>query len=294
MISILLKKILKRIEFPYVLCYNKGVEVTYMKKALAVLLALDCVLSATVLTSCRKLSGNQLDFYYLPASFTLSDGVTDIQSGNGQVFHVDYTAKTISVTNDGEYGYPPPPIEGGTAPRYLLSIADEYKGVEDDLLKLHVEGNENSVIYTQGYLIDENIYGICNVYEDTVGYLSGGGNYGVEEISHAVYYRYDDSTDEFTVLSKIDGVAMLAFSGEQVIYWKNKKLFALDTRTNEEVFLCDDNSYDEGVQRQSRGSVYFNDEHVLFYFVKAKGAKEACYAYLYSFSAQKIIQLNCK
>lgn len=265
-----------------------------MKKFLIFLLALSCSLCSGGLTACHKISGNQLDFYYLPASFTLSDGIVRVQSGHGTIFHINYPAKEFSETNDGEYGYEQPPIEGGTAPRYLLSIADEYKGIEDDLLRLKIEEKENSVIYTQGYLIDGAIYGICNVYKDTVGYLSGGGNYGLEEISHAVYYRYDHSLDEFEILTKIDSVALLAFSESQVIYWKNKKLYACDTRTNEETFLCDDKSFDEGLQHSSRGQVYFNDEYVLFYFVKAKGSKDICYAYLYSFSTKKLCQLNYK
>lgn len=249
-----------------------------------------CVLGVGALASCRKISGNQLDFYY--TSFQVSDGV--IQSGHGDVLHILSDTNEFFVTYDGEYGGFTPAVSGGTSPKYMLYIAEECQSIEDDLLGLAIAGNENSVIYTEGCLWNGYVYGICNIYKDTVGYFSAGGNYGVEEISHSVYYRYNVALDEFSVLSQINGVMMVAFSGDNVVYWKNEKLYALDIASGEEKFICEDYSYDRGLQHQSRGVVYFNEEYALFYFAKAKGASEAYYAYIYTFDTGEVTKLTYK
>ncbi len=257
------------------------------------LVALSLVFVCLFLCACHKLSGNQLDFRYLPNTFEFIDGVAEFESGNGQIFHVDLNKKEFLATDsDGEYL--PPPVNGGTAPRYLIEIDEEYEGIRTHLSSLELKNNDRSVIYTQGYLLNGEIWGICNVYHDTVGYLSGGGNYGMEEISHSIYYKYDYKKDIFERIAKIDGACALAFSKNKLIYWRDKNLYFFDIDSNEELFLCEDLSYDFGLQHQSRGVIYFNEQYALFRFAKAKGSTDVYYAFIFDFSNKNLIQLTCE
>lgn len=252
-----------------------------------------CLLFLTfVLTSCHRVAGNQLDFGYLPfdideygiAKIEIGDSplYIDVQNGQYERGNGEYVQRADNLV-----------VEGGTAPRYELSAKEGYEGILDDLLGLQID-DEKSVIYTQGYLIDGVVLGICNVYYDTVGYLSGGGNYGEEEIAYSVYYRYDNQSDTFTVLEKVNGAMMVAFSGDTVLYWKKENMYAYAVNSDEERFLCKDYSYDSGLQHQSHGLISFNEKYALFLFRKAKGNKDTYYLFLYGFEEGSLLKLTEK
>ncbi len=244
------------------------------------------------LTSCHKVSGNQLDFNYFSSDIVFSNGVSNLDTGVGTEFSIDVNNQTLIAKSSNNYNNSNLVISGGTAPRYLIDVKEGYEGAEKYLNALHISDNDKSVIYTQGYLINGLVFGICNVYKDTVGYLSGGGNYGEEEIAYSVYFSYNNLTDEFSIIYKISNAMIVAFSNEQIIFWQNKKLYSKNINTNEVKFLCKDYSYDSGLQHQSIGNVYFNNDYVIFYFMKAKLFSDRFYSYIYNFTSGKLIKLE--
>lgn len=76
-------------------------------------------------------------------------------------------------------------LYGGTAPLYSIVAPQGYESVEAHITACELE-RSSSVVDTCGYVSDGKLFGFVNVYYDTVGYLAGGGNYGVEEISHGI------------------------------------------------------------------------------------------------------------
>lgn len=157
--------------------------------------------------------------------FINDNGIIDI-NGGGYSFKIDYNnssfIKDKYVSSDKfESIKKMTIIEGGTMPRYSFDVKEGYEKNENYVRSLDL-GTKRSVIYSIGYLLGDYVYGICNVYKQTCGYLSGGGRICEEDIAYSVYYRYDNSTDEFMNLYKAIDALIIAFSNDKAIYWKNK------------------------------------------------------------------------
>lgn len=242
--------------------------------------------------SCTRIAGNSIDYYYLPENAVSADDKIDFYGRNGHTL-VDIGEKTFSYPKSSEENYSlyeNIAVRGGTAPTYSFDIAEGYENILPYLENLHIPDNDESVIYTHGYLINGKIYGICNTYKKTIGYLSGGGNYGIEEIAFSVYYEYTAETDEFVILRKTEGVFFVAFSGDNVVYWKNKKFYVSDGSTD--TFICNDSAYDSGIRYQSRNTVYFNDRYVFFEMIKAKASSDIFNMVVYDFSENTLTELE--
>lgn len=261
-----------------------------MKKRIFSLILFSVIMTMSV-SSCQRIAGNQLNFHYLQTNLN-SNGITDVDTGYGSILRIDYPYKRYEIL-DGSYGIKENNliVEGGTAPQYTLFIEEGYENIEDELLSLALN-TKKSVIYTAGYFIDGFVYGICNVYKETVGYLSGGGNYAEEEIAYSVYYRYDNEKDELDIIYKTSGKMMIAFSDHKVLYWKDKNIYSYNIDENKEVFLCKDYSYDSGLQHQSSGLILFNENYAILDFRKASGSKDTYYVFLYDFENDYLMEMT--
>ncbi len=182
-------------------------------------------------------------------------------------------------------------LYGGTAPRYTIVTPSDYENVEPHIRALELDSS-NSVVFTCGYVSDGKLHGFVNVYKDTIGYLSGGGNYGVEEISHGIIFEYLPETDCFTEKQRFDGCNIVAYNADTVLYWKNKKYHSYDLLTQNENFLIEDKAYDSGLQHQSYTDIYTNSEYTVLFMTKARLTKDVSYFYLYDYSAGSFSELN--
>lgn len=241
------------------------------------------------LISCHRVTGNKIHFEMVSAS--IQDNKLEIQTDWG-LMSIDKDSKKYSISsgNNSNLSACEYVVFGGTAPRYRIDIKEGYENIEDDILGLNTLG-KNSVILTEGYLVDDYVYGICNVYSDTVGYLSGGGNYAEEEIAYSIYYKYDSINDTLETICKLNKSTMVAFNKNYVIYWKNKKFYSYNIETEEKTELCKHLSYDSGLQHQSGTYVYFNNNYVIFEMRKAKSFNDYYYYYLYEYG-KDIIKLD--
>lgn len=263
-----------------------------MRKIVQVFITVLSIFGIFSVASCTRVAGNSIDYYRLPDSVAFTDGKAEFYGRNGKTI-IDLNEKTFSYPKSDEEKYSlyeNIAVSGGTAPRYGFEIAEGYENILPHLENLHIPDNNESVIYTHGYLIDGKIYGVCNTYKKTIGYLSGGGNYGVEEIAFSVYYEYTAETDEFVVLRKTEGAFFVAFSGDNVVFWKDKKFYISDGSTD--TFICDDLAYDSGIRHQSRNTVYFTDNYVIFEMIKAKSASDICNMVVYDFAEKTVTELS--
>ena len=111
---------------------------------------------------------------------------------------------------------------GGTAPRDDIVVPTNYDNVKKHLVGLRLN-DESSVISTFGYLTNDYLIGYVNVFNDTIGFLSGGGNYGVEEIAYGIAFKYYNQTDEFVITSKKEKGMIVSINEKGYIYYLNKK-----------------------------------------------------------------------
>ncbi|MDE7213506.1 MAG: hypothetical protein K2N42_02890, partial [Anaeroplasmataceae bacterium] len=175
----------------------------------------------------------------------------------------------LPLTNEDriEFEYNSSIMYGGTAPRFSLdNIPEGYEEIKKYLTDLDLK--ESAVIEVYGVAFDGILTGYINVYKDTIGYLSGGGNYGVEEIDYSYCFSYTASTDTFEEYTKIENAMIVALCGTQVIYWKNKSYYLYNEATKEEQLLVEDKAYDSGLRHQSRTEVLTNERFTLLVMIK--------------------------
>lgn len=278
----------------------KKILINSKRIAVALILAFTVVFSGA---ACHRVSGNKISYRRLPDELKNENGEIAFAAGRSEC-RINPDEKTFSYVSsessseqsDGESEETADPttpvVSGGTTPRYDIRTAEGYEDIVPHIKDLDIEGSDRSVIYTQGYSVGDKVYGICNVYKDTVGYLSGGGNYGIEEIAYSVYYAYDAESDEFSVIDKLDDAVFVAFSGNRIIYWKSKKYYILNVDDGKSDYLFDDRAYDSGIRQQSRSTVYFNDDYAIIEMIKAKGTKDIYHMFVYDFNESALTELK--
>lgn len=227
------------------------------------------------LTGCtHKIAGNYPHYSYIDLWET-KDGFL-VYGYEISLTDKTYTESTAELSVSNDY------LDGGTAPLYLIHAPQGYEGVEPHIKAMRLE-NKSSVVDARGYIESGTLYGFVNVYKDTIGYLSGGGNYGVEEISRGIIFSYEPDTDVFTVMERMDGCNIVAFYNGTVLYWKNRKYYSYDLVGKQANFLTEDKSYDTGLQHQSYTYIYTNRKYTAFIMVKAQWAAETTFTYVYCY-----------
>lgn len=182
-------------------------------------------------------------------------------------------------------------LYGGTAPLYSIVAPQGYESVEAHITACELE-RSSSVVDTCGYVSDGKLFGFVNVYYDTVGYLAGGGNYGVEEISHGIIFEYIPETYEFTQIKRFDNCNIVAYNGDTVLYWKSRKYYSYDLTGDTETFLVEDKAYDSGVLHQSSAKIYTNSKYTVLFMTKAKFTADVSYFYLFDYSVGELNELE--
>lgn len=248
-----------------------------------------CLLCFATLISCtHRVAGNHPHIGYL--------NFEEKETGEflTEDFYISTETKTYShlTENHPTFDWNSYIYYGGTAPRYNLdNVPEGYEGVIPYLEDLELD-TEASVIEVYGIVAENILTGYVNVYKDTIGYLSGGGNYGVEEIDHSLVFYYDKDTDTFSTHTELKGVMIVGLNGDYVVYWKNKGYYLYDIVTEMETFLIEDKAYDSGLQHQSRSYILTNDQYTLIVMVKAKGANEEYSLYLVDYQNLDFYELT--
>ncbi len=208
-------------------------------------------------------------------------------------YDVDVTEKAATETNaddltdDSQERF----LYGGTAPRYTIEAPEGFEGVIPHIEALETD-KDSSVVYACGYVSDGKLIGFVNMYKGTVGFLFSGGNYGIEQISHAVTFEYDPESDDFKQGMRFDEKNIVAYYVDIVLYWKDRKYYAYNASTEIEQFLIEDKAYDTGFRQQSHASIFTNGKYTVFFMTKAKQTRDYEYAYLYEFASGDFCELT--
>ncbi len=253
-----------------------------MKKELIIILVL-------ALSSCHKVAGNYPNIYYLDYvkyndeylidNYSIS--LNDMKYKRQNELERSYYDENI--TYNDNY------LSGGTAPRYDIVTPTNYDNVKKHLVKLELN-NDKSVISTFGYLTNDYLIGYVNVFYDTIGFLSGGGNYGVEEIAYGITFKYYNQTDEFIITSKKEKCMIVSINEKGYIYYLNKKYYYYNQ--NKDNYLFDDMAYNSFIQHQSYTTILTNNEYAFILMCKAKLYSEKYYLYFFDYKNERLNELS--
>ena len=237
-----------------------------------------------ILCGCtHRIAGNYPNYGYIKS----------IESDNGFLipnYEINVKEKKYAEIKNDESAYSVNFLYGGTAPRYSIVTPTGFDGVKPHIEALPLGGR--SVADANGYITDGKLVGFANVYKDTIGYLSGGGNYGVEEISRGILFEYLPETDTFTETKRFDGCNVVAYNGTTVLYWRDRNYYSYDLNSQTESFLVEDKAYDKGIQHQSYTNIFTNTEYTAIFITKSKFSKETRFAYLYDYTTKEFCQLT--
>ena len=258
-----------------------------MKKLICILLLLVLV---TSLASCGVVA-NHMTTGYLRT--TELDGSMYMLSRFSKIYKIDLENKIFSLAQDRDFDEALFDNKNELkyeffAGDYNAKIPDGYDNVIGHLKNCRLE-NDASVIDATGYVTDGFLTGFVQVYHDTYVVY---GNYAMEKIAHSIAFSYNVDTDEFSVVEKIDGAVIVAFSDGTVIYWKDKAYYSYDLTTNEEKYLVEDKAYDNGLNQTSTPAVFSNEEICVLHLVKGKANENIEYMYVFNFETGEFFELE--
>ena len=258
-----------------------------MKKLLSLLLIL--FLLAMNLSSCSLIT----NFIYVePLCLAEIDGEMYFLSiCTDENYKLDFENKTISMIQYDTLPAFEEEMETKNAFKFE-QFHGAYNEIENEKLAMHLESCEltdtDSLIYALGYWQDEILTGFAQVYD---GYAPTCSGYDISNIDHSLLFTYNLTTDTFTATKEIEDVAIVAFSGESVIYWKNRAYYAYDLQTGAERFLTEDKAFDSDITNYSTPYVYFNGEMCIFHLIKDK-ARDKVFFYAFNFETNEFFELK--
>lgn len=263
-----------------------------MKKISALLLF---IISILLFSSCSDMIVcNDIETSFL--NITEKEGKTYIRSHYSNVYSIDLENKKYALADDSESRFSwfeeDAPrafkIRFHNSGEYQYTVPEGFEGVIP-----HVEGceldNGGSVIDACGYVKDGIIVGFVQVYKDMRTIYA---NYAIEEIDHSLLFIYDAQSNKFTVTHKLDGVVIVAFYEDTVIYWRDRAYYKCDLKSQTETYLVDDKGYDAGFTQLSDSGVYFNSELCIIHITKRDLFRENVdYMYVYNWSNGDFFEL---
>ena len=171
---------------------------------------------------------------------------------------------------EAEWDYGPETIlSGDTFPRGWLDVAEGYEGLKEQVLSFAVN-KKDPLVHALAWEQDGIVYGFCNVYKATTGYLSGGGQCDVKHIVRAVLFSYERETDTFTVKEELKKSVVVAYDGENAVYYKSKEYFS-KRESGTPVKICDDVAFDTGMTSYGYARFFFGGGYCILFFNYDKG-----------------------
>ena len=258
-----------------------------MKKIIYILLIFVLI---TSLTSCGIVANHMTTGYLCTAEV---DGSTYMLSNFSKVYNIDFENRTFSLVEDSDFNKGILNSKNKFkyeffAGEYSARIPTGCDGIIDHLNTFKFE-KAGSVIDACGYVNNSILTGFVQVYNDVSGAY---GNYAVENIYYSAAFSYNADTDEFSVIKKIDGVAIVAYTDNTIIYWKNQAYYSYDLTTNEENYLVEDKAYDSGFTQLSTPAVFSNEEMCVLHLVKGLEDENIEYMYVFNFETTEFFELK--
>ena len=181
-------------------------------------------------------------------------------------------------------------LDGDTFPRGVLEAKEGYEPLEEQVKALALK-KEEPLIHALAWEQDGLVYGFCNVYSKTTGFLSGGGQCDTKHIVRAVLFTYENET--LTVQEELNQCVVVAYDGTHVVYFNNREHFSKRTG-GEPVKICNDEAFDTGVTSYGYARFHFGGGYCILFFNHDKGnAKKQFHLYiLATMAGDKLAELR--
>lgn len=189
----------------------------------------------------------------------------------------DTATQTLSVEEAEWTQTPETVLRGDTFPRGALEAKEGYEPLGEQVKALALKQND-PLIHALAWEQNGTVYGFCNVYSRATGFLSGGGQCDTKHIVRAVLFTYEDAT--LIVNETIDRSVVVAYDGENAIYFKNKAYYS-KSKSGEAKLICHDEAFDTGITSYGYARFYFNSRYCVMFFNHDKGnAKKQYHLYV--------------
>ena len=152
---------------------------------------------------------------------------------------------------------------GDTFPLDVLEAAEGYEKLAEKVETL--DSRNEKYLTAFATKTADMVYGFCVIYKNATGFRSGLGQIDAKKVVRSILFSYDRE-GTFSVLSTLEDRIVVAFDGENAVYYYKEKYYLGDLSGKKEQYLCDDAAYDKGLTSHS-GAVFFEGgEWCVLYF----------------------------
>ena len=265
-----------------------------MKKRITACLLL-CIIFAFAFSGCNYERNNVNEIPVHSVYFVESNGISYLVTNRyGLWIDIDFENKSFSFADEEIVDTS---IEGDGKSFFFTSdwqpIIDikGYEALGNYIQRCRLD-NDRSIVDAHGALKDNVMVGFVRVYEKGIGpYV---GNSSVVDVVHSHIYSYDPQGDGFVIEHTLDGVAIIAFEGDSVIYWKDRAFYLYDLNTKEEKYLIEHKSFDGGPSNWSTTDAYYDSECCIIWMRKGYSNYDEDFAYVYEWSTGELYELSLK
>lgn len=232
-----------------------------------------CALAAVIiacLCGCTRMYGNSRDNTdYVEPEFIDGKAVYDLSTfaAVDKVLTIDRAAGTAQLSDGGTGEYAEPQYECAVAwgkdaggPRSVDRFSEGYGNLRGLLTEKYEKGKVKLIQY-YAVKYGEEVYGFCNLYSKTAGYLFSAGQIAVEYLISGVYFKYDAANNSLEEIANLKDCNIVAFNSDSLIYFKNEKYYAYTDGV--ETYICDDEAVDKGSTHYSFVSIFFNADECI-------------------------------
>ena len=257
-----------------------------MKKRLFAAVAI--VLFTAVCFSGCALYGN--DRSHTNLMEVVEDGSQIVFRLSDESLRYDPATRTISKEDTEWTEGPETVLKGDTFPRGVLETKEGYEELSEQVKAL-AKNPDDPLIHALAWEQDGCVYGFCNVYSKTTGFLSGGGQCDTKHIVRAVLFTYEDET--LTVKEELEKCVVVAYDGNHAIYFHNREYFS-KTANGEPNKICKDEAFDTGMTSYGYARFCFGGGYCILFFNHDKGnAKKQYHLYiLATMAGEKLAELR--
>ena len=153
---------------------------------------------------------------------------------------------------------------GDTFPRGVLEAAEGYEQLAQQVETL--DDRDEKYLTAYASKTADMVYGFCVIYKNATGFLSGGGQIDAKKVTKSILFSFDREKGELSILSTLEGRIVVAFDGENAVYYYKEKYYLGDLSGGKEQYLCDDEAYDKGLTSYSNAVFFEGGGWCVLYF----------------------------
>lgn len=152
-------------------------------------------------------------------------------------------------------------LKGRSTEQDNLDVAKGYEKLKEQVMSLATD-TDYPIVHSLAYKEGNTIYGFCNVYSKSSEFSDGLDESGIK---CGILFKYDQETNELTVIEELEKCVVVAFDGTGVIWFENIAYYG-KLIGGEKVKICDDEAYRATPSTTDNVEFYFGCGYCLIYF----------------------------